>query len=386
MKPTAPKAVKTKPSCGPHPVGRVVELPNYQANRFADLAIDVIHDGHYFPVEQPLQTLPGQILTDYHRERDWGAGLLARTLGQALGLPNYLHIDTARVFLDLGRYAGVQSHSHQALLRPAIYGPVARWFSPEQSEQLLEGYYRGFEQLIDNFLQGSRLKLAIHSYDRIGADGRLRPELSLITHYRVQEKQRAEPNPLLPEQLLNSTVDPQLCHSLVDSLTKGGYRVSLNDPYTLPAGAVELRYLARQFFRFLNRYQLKISSGEPKSLQKQLFESYLDSGLLSLTSRALFSEEIVHVPGADIRALQGFHQQLMEQKRLQEEEWISQFRNSPEFVQCLVIEVRKDLVWDFSVGEFGQPRLEAAEELARLIADGLCSYREQALVTDHLPI
>ena len=117
----------------------------------------------------------------FNRERDWGAELVAQSLAEALHLPDYFRVNTARALIDFGRFPGVSQKGASHMKRMSINHPFSTSLDHEQKRALLLEHYDEISRQLDARLSNVNLKIAIHTYDKRNKTATRRPEVSLIT-------------------------------------------------------------------------------------------------------------------------------------------------------------------------------------------------------------
>lgn len=273
----------------------------------ARVLIDTVHDGWVVPAALlPLSDAAwADLESAYGDERDWGAHFVAHALAAELGLSGYTRVLPVRPLLDVNRYAGVHDVPLGGDHRDAIFPPMARHLDLRQVRWLFEEVYDRVEaafaeRVVGRMAVGSSgapetrtepgvgagatvavdaareaavtrrtrvqgrlgerpdrrcVKLAIHTYRPRNETGTLRPEVSLITRSGAWDRQtdlrQTGLYDLLPRDLLASTTDRLLAYRIAVNLEQAGIGTSLDSPYSLPEGAMELRLQARCFFAFL---------------------------------------------------------------------------------------------------------------------------------------
>ncbi len=358
------------------------------------IGIDVIHDGCDIPKHFLLRKNGGQIWSGstlpraFVRERDWGAELVAAKLASALHVPKYFRINTARALLDFGRFPGITSRAADHMNRFAINYPFSAYLSHTQKRELLTNYYDKISDGMEDYLEGKQLKLAIHTYDKHNASTTRRPAVSLVT--RVYGHQQLERNPvrnfdpLFPNRLGEVTTDRLLRTRIALALEERGVHTEENYPYALPEGSVEMRAQVWYFFRYVRKvYSAQYSPPEENVESWDLvWRMLLDTNLRSTISQAL--RGYLHMfrtsPAGMVDLFKGARD---------EYEKIENFinRNSRSLVSdynsafirpsTLLVEIRKDLVWNYVDKRPMEPNFERAEYIARSIANGVRSYLEE---------
>lgn len=358
-----------------------------------ELIIDVIHDGNYIPAQflidkhgNPIST--EQLQADYVRERDWGACLIAERVAKRLGLEHYLRVNVARVLMDFGRFPGSTHQGAEHLDRFAINYPFSELLSFEAKRHVLEQCYDEISSHMERGVRKKRLKIAIHTYDRLNSSGTERPATSILTRtlsYQNHSRMAAGIfDPLFPDILAEFTSDRILRDRLSLMLEKSGIPVAHNYPYLLPEGSLEVRYQVWVYFHTLRAF---FEAHNPQSAQDPAFalvwNMLLDTNLRSAESDTLRS--YLHMYR---RAPQGQEQQYLDAahayaqiKRFCKEQggqFIEHYRFSPMRASSLGLEVRKDLLVEMD--EQGNPtavRWDNVNRIGDIIAQAIAIYMQR---------
>lgn len=218
------------------------------------VVVDSIHGGDVVPerfAEALGQEAGGELLRceamqqSYRTEKDWGADQVAKMLSAKLGLIGFWRVRIARCLMDFGRFPGETTPGASHLNRFAINDPSVRFLAHDQKRELLSGFFDPISSQIEALLSDCRLKIAVHTYDRLNETGTERPLVSLI--YRSQGYQTLNRMPygvfdhIYPDHLGEFTVDRRLVARISLELEKRGVTVAYNHPYALPEGSVEVR-------------------------------------------------------------------------------------------------------------------------------------------------
>lgn len=371
-----------EPAVGP----ALGELPEPFRER---VMVDAIHDGDLIPPEflvdqrgRPID--PALFRSHYELDRDWGAGLVAGRLAGALGLPGFYKVRVARVLMDYGRFPGITSAGADYLRRFAINYPFSGWMSHDQKRRLLEDYYDRCSTGLERLVQGKLIKIACHTYDRLNASGTTRPHVSLVTRSLAYQTDSRMPtgvfDPLYPDLLAEFTADRILTDRISLDLEKSGVPVAHNYPYCLPEGSIEVRAQVWYFFQYVRqRFEISYPDTAADPAFRRVWDMLLDTNLRSTSSDALRSylhlyrhppvgreEEFRHARIAYERVkafIEGDDRRLVQDYRYWEER-----------PSTLGVEVRKDLVWEFSGDRPVRPRVEVAWRIAEGIARAVLHY------------
>lgn len=355
-----------------------------------ELVIDVIHDGDYIPA-QFLEDLHGQPITfeqlhqDYVRERDWGACLIAERVASKLGLTTYTRVNVARVLMDFGRFPGSTIQGAEHLDRFAINYPFSELLSISAKRQVLEQCYDEISALMEPQVRNKRLKIAIHTYDRLNRSGTERPATSILTRtlsYQNHSRMAAGIfDPLFPDILAEFTSDRILRDRLSLMLEKSGIPVSHNYPYLLPEGSLEVRYQVWVYFHTLRQF---FERHYPESADDPAFElvwkMLMDTNLRSSESDTLRS--YIHMyrraprgQETEFERASAAYAQLRAFSSDQGGHFTEQYRFSPERASSLGLEVRKDLLVELDEhGTPGKVRWDNVERISDVIAQAVAIY------------
>ncbi|MCA9729992.1 MAG: hypothetical protein KC729_20070, partial [Candidatus Eisenbacteria bacterium] len=223
------------------------------------VSIDTIHDGPCIPVELgPLSPAARHAFEHaYSDERDWGAHYVADSVSRHLGLEGYLRVQLARPLLDFGRFAGIHETAIDPTMRYAISPPMARHLDDRQKRLLLERGYDEIFQALARWIEGKRIKLAIHTYRPSNEIGTRRPEVSLLlrspSYDQNTDLRQTTFFELYPRDLVEFTADRILAYRMAMTLEQAFIPTGINSPYLLPDGAVEIRLQVWSFFHFVKR-------------------------------------------------------------------------------------------------------------------------------------
>ncbi len=343
----------------------------------------------------------------YRTERDWGANLLAGHLARHLGLGGYLKVELARVLLDFGRLPGRSPAGVAHLKRKAIFPPAGDLLPAAATGRLL-GCYDRLEAIMTRRLADKALSIAIHTYDPLDDDGKLRPELALITGRAAGAQTRqfggvekptpaAESayDPLFPMDLREATCDSALSCRVISNLERSGRQVALNHPYDLHEGSVELRAQGRFFFRYLRRRFNQALPGAESASHLRVWSMLADIAQRRPASRALhrFLHRSQPAPaGHEWECADGrrAYREIARFLDAHRSELTQDYRFVHDRPSTLVIEVRKDLLCELdNDGAVAGLRLDAqqvARDVARQLAAAVAGYLRRDLATSTRPI
>ncbi len=367
-----------------------------------------IHDGREIPADL-LGTGAHALLQRrevrhaYRTERDWGANLVAGYLARNLGLGGYVKVRLARVLLDFGRLPGSSPAGVAHLARKAIFPPVGPMLTGKTINRVLKRCYGDLEAEMTRRLADKALSIAIHTYDPLDADGKLRPELSLISGFTGDERParecrataspgaRSAYDPLFPMDLREISCDPALSRRVISNLERGGREVALNRPYDLHEGSVELRAQGRFFFRYLRRrFREAFSEAGESASHRWAWAMLADVAQRSPASRVL--DGYVHgsrpAPAGLEWACAGgrrAYREIAGFLAAHRAELLRDYSFVHDRPSTLAIEVRKDLLCELdNSGAVAGPRLDAqhvARDLARRLAIAVAAYVRRDLVS-----
>jgi hypothetical protein len=353
----------------------------------SELMVDVIHDGNHVPPaflrDADGKRFPGAAnLPARHRlERDWGAELVAGRLAAALALPHFYRVNLARVLVDFGRFPGITPPSADYLQRFAINHPFSDWLGHAQKTAVLEECYDQISAAMDAAIRGKRLKIAIHTYDERNASRTRRPAVSILTRPRGLHFDHQIPvglfDPLFPSDLALFTADRLLRSRLALTLEEHALHVEDNYPYSLPEGSVEVRAQVWYFFLHLQQaFDEAHPTNVRNSAQAMVWRMLFDTNLRSAESEALRSylHMFRHPPRAEMErfsAARHEYERIANFMQANHAAVVEGYKTSLARPSTILVEVRKDLVWDFAAM---QPRVEQATFIARAIAEAVQTY------------
>jgi hypothetical protein len=359
------------------------------------ILIDVIHDGSSLPRGFRDDVNGRSILenvafpSQFQEERDWGAELVARCLASALDIPSYHRVTTARTLLDFGRFPGISPKGAKHLQRYAISHPFSERLTHHQKRSLLTDHYDVISDGMERALRGKCLKIAIHTYDKRNPTQFERPAVSLLTRPFGYQELVPVPfphfDPTFPAKVVEYTADRLLKARIAQTLEESAVHTADNFPYSLPEGSVEVRAQVWYFFRHVREIYTASLAPRPMSLvtercpRELVWEMLLDTNLRSSESEALRS--YLHMfrnppAGKEVlfRAAQEEYQQIQRFINRERAYLVNSYREGNQRPSTLIIELRKDLVWEFDDGVPVGPRIQNAQFLARRIALGVAQY------------
>jgi len=355
------------------------------------ILVDALEDGNNVPAEFLADASPDHwepLLAAYARARSWGSGMLAAHVAAALHVPRFFRVNTARALLDYGRMPGVSGQTALPSQRKAIHSPFDRWLTPLQQHDLLERYYDVIGAAIDAHLANARLVLSIETCEEHDPHGRRRPPLGLSSRCHVPTTPPGLPgasmlDPLLPAELLESTADRALRARICDAFEQRGFDIVENYPHLLSEGGLVARSVSKQFFwrvreAFTQLHADSTNTRDPDAearVWQMLFDAERRSGESELLRGYL--QRLQSPPGdwsERLAAARSVYQQINAFVTEHREALVDDFRRAPDRFSVLVVQVRKDLVWDRVNGAFGSPRADSARAIARILAEAVRSH------------
>ncbi len=381
--------------------------------------IDTIHAGNVIPKKYiDLLAEPGMFedpMKEVERcfvlEKDWGANQLALALTKALNLDGFYRVNIARTLLDYGRLPGITERYGNPLRRFAINYPFS-YLAHHHKKDLLETCYDPISERFEKAVDGTVLRLAIHTFDKYNPSppnvpvGTLRPDVSIVysslSYHEDKRMAHGVFDPMFPDRLSQFTADRRLAARITLNLEKEGITVAQNHPYMLPDGSVEVRAQVWQFFKFLKS---KFEESHPDTVEgdpfKLVWDMLLDTNLRSATSN--FLKSYIHMfrkaPGelfesgvATSQGLKTVIESSLEESRQayekirsflkrHEKEFLEEYRFSPSRPGALVIEVRKDILWHFEDDEAHVPvidgdglKIKNLKLITELLAEAILQY------------
>ncbi len=358
------------------------------------ILIDVIHDGAHIPAEFQVDANGHDIPFEQYREhywleRDWGASLVAESVCRHLGVPGYHRVNIARVLMDFGRFPGLTQRDAQHLDRYAINYPFSELLGFTQKRKVLSALYDPISVGADKVVRGTITKIAIHTYDRQNRSGTVRPDVSICTQPDSYNADSELPfgvfDPMYPDVLAEYTADRVLRDRISLTFEKSGYRAAHNYPYTLPDGSIEVRSQVWAFFRFLRRrYEDVYPENALRSGHQLVWRMLCDTNLRSTSSEALRSFLYMYrrPPGgreAAFIAAQLAYEHIQGFLNADHAALVLGYRQSPERLSSLGLEVRKDLVYRFdATGTVPlEPKPEAADAIGKVLARAVYTYLDE---------
>lgn len=353
-------------------------------------SVDVIHSGYCVPPDfyNRFKGDEAGLIEAYNTERDWGADFVAQALTAQLGLSGYYRVNTARVFVEVGRFPQrlyrrpSLTPLDQPFNRIAFTEPYSARLNDEEREAALSAYYDPACDVLEQLVATKRVKIAIHTYDATNQSGTPRPEVSLIHIPKDYQDNSCLPegafDPLFPHALAESTASPKLVYLLALTLQKGGVHAFTNLPYTLPAGSIEVRANVWHYMQHLRQqYEHSYPDYQQSEPHQQIWQMLSNTNARRVTTRQLRAQ-LQRANGTDSTLHQAYKhiQQFTEE---QGETRVNTYKYAPNRPDFLAIEVRKDLLFKQYHTRFGQltradVNWETINHIANLLADGLQIY------------
>ncbi len=324
----------------------------------SQIVVDVIHDGDWIPKEfwsdndgEPITD--EAVWRDYVRERDWGASLVANRVAAQLGLDTFVRVNLARVLMDFGRFPGSTPKNADHLHRFAINYPFSDLLGFSQKQSVLENYYDGVSEKMEEALQGKLVKIAIHTYDQHNPSGTERPATSLMTRSISYQTSSELPaglfDPMYPDVLAEFTADRILRDRISLTLERAQIPVAHNYPYCLPEGSLEVRYQVWSFFKALQeRFCEEYPDTVDHPAYTAVWDMLLDTNLRSSQSDSLRS--YLHLyrrapegRGSEFKAAAVAYEKVSQFCKVASTEVVDHYRYSKLRASSIAIEVRKDI-------------------------------------------
>jgi len=391
-----PVDIETTPGAEPFqgiPTG-VDEIADFDPH----ICVDTVHDGWIIP-ERFLEDFDPEDMEDLRRrfdlERDWGAHWVALRLARELKLSRCHRVTLARALLDFNRFPGVSPDDADHLGRLAINPPFSSRLSFEQKSELVTGYYDTISTGIDTAVAGRLIKIAIHTYDTHNESGTERPAVSLINRPLSYQLQGSIPggafDPMFPQIIGEFMASRVLTFRMALSLEKAQVPVSLNYPYLLPDGGVEIRSQVWFFFRHLKTaYEAAHAyHDDTETAAFQLvWNMLLDTNTRSSASMAF--SEYLHAFRRPPKGLGDYFERgraaYESIDRFLHANWevlVENYRHSDRRPSSLAVEVRKDFLWELQDGRPTHLKVDDAERAVIAMADGIEHYlREDIRLLD----
>lgn len=355
--------------------------------------IVALEDGHLVPAEFLGHAPSGHweaLLASYARARGWGSSLLAGHLAAALHVPSFFRVNTARALVDYGRMPGVSSAIALPSQRRAIHAPFDRWLTPLMQQDVLERHYDVIGRAFDARLATARVVLSVETRDEHDAHGRRRPPLTISSRCHVPSMPPGAAgatilDPLFPAELLESTADRGLRARICEILEAQGHDVVENYPHLLSEGSVAARAIGKHFFwRVRDAYEHLHDDATPetKAARELVWRMLLDAEHRSGDGELLrgYLHRLQRPPEdrssvfALARAEYARIAQFVTEHR---DALIDDLKRGSDRISILVVQVRKDLVWNTVNGAFGAPRVDSARAIARGLAEAIHLHLSQ---------
>ncbi len=360
-------------------------LPESMRSR---IAVGTIHDGPHIPdhlLQEPRVkelVASGKLWSHYVLERDWGASLVAKHLARALGLETFGRVNVARVVMDYNRFPGSSPRNANHFDRLAISTPFSEVLTYQQKRDVLERHYDRVSVAMERIIRDKLLMITIHTYDPHNWSLTKRPEVSILSSSHSYQKNSHLPfglfDPLFPDDLVNSCIDPILRDRVALTVQKMGTYVEHNYPYLYPDGSLEIRAQVWLFFQYVRRrFLAQYPDRDGRPSYERVWEMMLNTSHRRADSEVLFGylhryRRPSHGAGSEMAASRMAYKKIWE--FVHEEKLGERYRQSPERVSTFGIEVRKDLIWHFDGQNPLEPDEAAALTIAERIAEGIITY------------
>jgi hypothetical protein len=349
------------------------------------LVVYTLHDGTYVPrrVLDELASPHDAFSTSFHRQRDWGASLVAHHLAAELGLDAYHQVQVARAVMDFNRFPGVTPRRTGPTEDLAISSELGQQLTYDTKRWILEHLYDGVSDAMDAAIAGKLVLLSIHTYDAHNATETVRPEVSLLSRSQSYQTMSHLPHglfdPLFPSVLAESSVTRILRDRMALTLEKAGLNVEHNYPYCLPDGSLEIRSQPWLFFQAVREnYEARFPHTRDDQAHALVWHMLLNTNQRDAESRAFHG--YLHtfrdpLPGrrADFEAARHAYDRIAAHLA-SDPHFVHAHRYSEERTSAMTIEVRKDLVWHFEDGVPKGPKEDGARRVAAALAKGIRTY------------
>lgn len=357
-------------------------------------SVDVIHSGHLVPPDFYNRFAQDEVglVEAYNRERDWGADFVAHALVTQLGLSGYYRVNTARVFVEVGRFPKPfyrrprLTPLDQPFNRIAFTEPYSARLNESEREAALMAYYDPVCEVMESLVTSKQVKVAIHTYDPKNQSGTPRPDISLLHIPKDYQDQSCLPegafDPLFPQHLAQSTASPRLVYSLALRLLDGGLETFTNLPYTLPAGSIEVRANVWAYVQHLQcAYQRVYPVTQDDPAHQQIWQM-----LGNTNARRASTHQLRHYLHNGNGTTDGYHPNLRQvyaniQQFAQDNHHtlIENYQHDHKRPNLLAIEVRKDLLFKDYKANFGKlthdhVNWDKIDQIASLLAKGIQKY------------
>ena len=241
---------------------------------------------------------------------------------------------------------------------------------------------------MDVALASKLLKIAVHTYDKRNPTAFERPAVSILTrphgHQRLSRRPLPNFDPLFPSRIVEYTADRLLRARLALTLEEAGLHTADNFPYSLPEGSVEVRAQVWYFFQFLREQFERHNPSEALSdlesdARRLVWKMLLDTNLRSSSSEALRSY-LHHFRTPPRGSKNLFRQASHEYEQIKmflevgREDITAHYQESLLCPSTIIVEIRKDLVWQFDGDIPKGPKQKNARRIARMLALAVQQY------------
>ncbi len=354
------------------------------------ICLFTLHDGDAVPrdalgTDADTVAAHPELNAAFVRRRDWGASLVAREIGDALGLKRRANVPLARVILDAGRFPGVSPRGVPPSTRRAVSPPLADLITGETKHHLIAHYYDAIARGLARWMTDARIILNVRTYMPDGPHCRPASSIQIVNRrmrYTAQDPSPGQPpdgvfDPLFPATLFGPNCNRSLMLQTVVDQAPDARAARLDHAYMMPEGSVEIRTQVWAFFRFLRR---RFNEVFPRT-RDDIAYRITWAMLLDVTRRSLDAELLrgylhsYREAPADQRAL------FAEARRayvaigrfldLHQETLVHGYRFSTERPSCITVEVRKDLFFELDLERGTARRRADAVDNARAVAQGI---------------
>jgi hypothetical protein len=346
-----------------------------------------------------------QVLETAHLgENDWGADHVAYAVAQVINSPAFHRVRLARTVVDSARFPGVTPpYCVTAARRLAIAPPFSEIeLDGGAHHQLRCALLAAYDDVVNAIQQSEdavaasagtdtpvapAISLSVHTYDPRNPSLTERPDVGVVhVPYNFFTEHGLSPgsyDPLFPPELADSTADPHLAECIAGRLESHGYRVGRNYPYQLPEGSIEMRFQVRSYFHYLRRI-VRQQFNEPEG-SEAVWRMLIDVTHRDPSSAALRSALHAYLPPQP-PVEDELAQSVSTYRRI--EQWLRTnlgrsvllgYARSRLRPSALLVELRRDLVWDISTRRHAETIRTRGKEtnicrLSAAIGEGILDY------------
>ena len=263
----------------------------------------------------------------------------------------------ARALMDYGRFPQEVNAYHpdqglnQFFARTALVSPTVDALTLEQKESVLSDFYDRVSAELEAILPNKLIKLAIHTYDPRNACGTARSPVSLLMVPEHYQHFSCLPDgafdPLFPHTLGEFTANRLLVYRIAFTLENAGIPVSLNLPYTLPTGSVEVRAQVWLFIQWLRaQFEAEYPETQHQVNFQQVWKYLANTNARRPETRAwrhsLAQLNLETIYSTYYQAYEQIQQYLHQPKH----DLVNSYKFSTQRPSCIAIEIRKDFLFD----------------------------------------